>query len=119
MEINEAQDLQFRLMELATFNEFDGHQIIADLKDNPNLWLGVVLGDIGGRNLIQLRDISKGEWNVDTLYILCQKEKAKELKRLASSWNANDICWVKSVQSALGDWTEESKELKVLSLWWD
>lgn len=119
MAINEVQELQFRLMELASFNELDGKRVVSDLKENPDLWLGAVMGDIGGRDLIQLRDIHKGQWNIASLYILCRKEKAKDLRKLALSWNAADMIWMRSVQSALGDWTEESKGLKILSLWWD
>jgi hypothetical protein len=80
------QDIQFQLMEEASFNGFDGKQVVRDLKAHPELWEGVVMDRAGYPDrdsagfggcicLIKLRDISENYWNVDTVYILAKKGK--------------------------------------------
>lgn len=117
------QDIQFQLMEEASFNGFNGKQVVRDLKAHPELWQGVVMdraGYGGCISLIKLRDISENYWNVDTVYILAKKGKENELYDLAETWNADEIDWIpdKEAQRALGSWGP-SKEKQLLRVWWD
>ena len=40
------QQLQFELMRLASFNNFDGDQVVDDLQANPALWEDAMMGRI-------------------------------------------------------------------------
>ena len=73
--INEVQKLQFELMKIATFNSFDGKEVVKDLEDNQDLWTGAIMKR---NDLIPLRDIHDNYWNVDTLYR--KNTKTKNLK---------------------------------------
>ena len=90
MEIHEVQRLQLRLMELSTFNNFDGFKVVKDLLDNRSLWDACIMDREGSYStdksgfidLIKLRDMNKVEvdrlgshYNVDTLYILPSEDK--------------------------------------------
>jgi len=118
-QITQIQQLQFDLMEKSSFNEFDGPRIVSDLVTHSELWLGAVMGDICRGDLIVLRDIKDNYWNVATLYILCYKEQAKDLRKLATMWKADEMLWLRDPQAKLADWSSESKDYKILSLWWD
>lgn len=115
-----VQDLQFALIEQASFNSFDGSAVVASLKAHPGLWRGAIMKR---DDLIPLRDIPNGYWNVDTLYILPVLGKESELEELASEWNADEISWLGGEQAcgALGSYSPEGRAnpRAVLSIWWD
>lgn len=90
--INKVQSLQFKLMELASFNNFDGKQVVEDLKANRNLWKGAIWGRFDYFDLLPLRDIAEGYWNTDTLMILTTKDKVKPLYTLAKlNWSVDEF----------------------------
>lgn len=132
------QDLQFTLMRLATFNEFNGDFVADSLIANDEMWEGWILdrsaygamyslrrleekctengGPIEGQlpiepiDFIRLRDIAGGYWNVDTLYILPKEGKEKDLELLAhKDWYADEIDWVDG----------QDCRRPVLRVWWD
>lgn len=139
--ITSPQDLQFTLMRLATFNEFDGNTVADSLADHHDLWEGWILDraaygadydrrkrekeraeqlELGKEpeeklavepiDLIRLRDIGAGYWNVDTLLILPVKGKEKDLELLAhKEWYADEIDWVDGQDCGR----------PVLRVWWD
>jgi len=129
-EINEIQELQFRLMRKASFNLFDGDKVVDSLIEHKDLWKGVVMARAGYNapeardfseaiDLICLRDIESNIWNVDTVYILPEPGKEKELYKLAKTWDADEVNWLSSKvsQRFLGVGGDEN--LKILRVWWD
>ena len=85
--INQAQNLQFQLMELGLFN---GRQVVFDLKNNRDVWIACVWGRFKYNWLIPLRDLARGYWNTDTLYILTTADKIERLSAFASYWKADE-----------------------------
>ena len=124
--INKVQELQFELIKIATFNEFDGHKVVEDLKRNKHLWDGVIMDrfdpiKLGDINLIKLRDIKYNCWNVDTLYILTDNERVNELESLVGEWNADSIDVISGMQAQdlMGYYDKEDKDTVILKVWWD
>lgn len=142
LEVHEVQRLNFRLMELASFNRYDGPKVVKDLLDHRELWQACIM-DRGSYseasiinkiessyfiNLIKLRDMSRdcvkrlGEqiWNIDTLFILAPKslEKKKELLKLSKTWLADEVKWMEPKRASyyLGG---APKGTKILQVWWD
>ncbi len=116
---NKIQELQFELMKLASFNEFDGDMVVESLKSHEELWRGVIMDRAGFNSpdakdyseaidLIKLRDIEDEYWNIDTIYIKPVEGKEKELEELAKSWGADEV-----------DWIEKTDAGKVLRVWFD
>jgi len=126
------QDIQFALMRLSTFNEFDGDRVADSLIEHDDLWEAWILdraaygaeyhrrriaeGDppksglaVEPIDLIRLRDLKAGYWNVDSLYILPIKGKEKELELLAHKWDADEIDW----------YDGQDCGRPVLRVWWD
>ena len=117
--INKVQELQFELIKIATFNEFDGHKVVEDLKRNKHLWDGVIMDRF---DLIKLRDIKYNYWNVDTLYILTDNERVNELESLVGEWNADSIDVISGMQAQdlMGYYDEKDiKDTVILRVWWD
>lgn len=128
------QEVQFTLMRLSSFNNFDGDLVADSLLAHSDLWEGWILDRAGyyaesrrrdvyengglkeGQlmpepiDLIRLRDIAQGYWNVDTLYILPNKGKEKDVELLAHrEWGADEIDWVDGADCGR----------PVLRVWWD
>lgn len=129
LEFSESQRLNFRLMEIATFNNFEGCRVVRDLIANRHLWSGAVMDRQGyfGIDLIKLRDLGRhdmkeieGIWNVDTLYIL-PKDNSKrcfsELDYMAGKWAADEKDWIDPAPAnrMLGG----GNSLPILRVWWD
>jgi hypothetical protein len=110
------QDIQLDLIELASFNEFDGAQVKQDLIENRDLWKGAIIGRFEKCQLLPLRDIASNIWNVDTLMILPQEGKEKELLELAAKWRPDDLDLHEGKEVAMQYGNGESK---VVRAWWD
>lgn len=126
-----AQELQFELMKLASFNEFNGDKVVADLLANQKLWRGAVMDRAGYSrdgeqygiiSLIKLRDLPD-YWNVDTLFIIPTKGEEDALEELANTWNADEVSWIgnEDASSKLGSWSKElnGNSKQILRIWWD
>ncbi len=130
MGLPEVQRLNLRLMEIATFNEFDGTEVVKSLLNNKDLWQACLMdrkgyGDIC---LIKLRDMMDEEvkrlgrqiWNVDTLFIVPQADTRIQVRlfRLAKTWEADEVDWILSPKagSLLGGGITN---LPILRVWWD
>lgn len=120
-EINNVQELQLRLLEFASFNDFDGSKVLSQLRDNRHLWKAVLMTRL--KDLVSLRDISKNEWNVDSLYILPQPGKELELEVMALRWNAraHHVKWIgrSEAMHLLGTSSVKDVDKAILSIWWD
>lgn len=118
--MNIIQALQFELMRKASFNGFDGNTVVDSLIVNADLWTGVVMdradyyygqreeGHDEPVDLIKLRDIGAGYWNVDTVYLLPAEGKEDELLALVGSWGADEV-----------DWHRNSHVGRYLRVWFD
>lgn len=136
--IGETQRLNLRLMEIASFNNFDGPAVVKDLLDNRSLWQACLMDRESFHyadqkfsmniDLIKLRDmgdenvkrLGQQSWNVDTLYILAYPEKKyqNKLMKLASKWNVDTIDWIEEDKSRtlLGG---SAIGTRILRVWWD
>jgi hypothetical protein len=135
--INKIQELQLELMKLSSFNNFNGEQVVKDLIENKNKWIGCIWGRFVFFDLLPLRDISQGIWNTDTLYILTQKENIKFFEEKAKEWQADEFGWVEEIKNEKGNtkyifhgiFEGNEKfyirfgsclgELIVIRIWWD
>ncbi len=125
-EINQAQNLQFQLMELGLFN---GRQVVFDLKNNRDLWVGCVWGRFKYDWLIPLRDIARGYWNTDTLYILTTAGKVDRLRELAKGWIPQEwgVVWANNEVGDVAFTHDEVDRLGIsltgddciVRVWWD
>lgn len=107
--------------------------IIADLLACRSAWTAVMGGPlvgVGGGELIPLRDLSAGVWNIDTLYVLVKgdsghRARAHEvLRSLAEGWGG-EFTWL----DAAGPAHERERLFKLLGtgepdlalarFWWD
>ena len=144
MDESEVQRLNLRLMELASFNNFNGKQVVKDLLDNRELWEACIMDspsyfDIGISNkfkhgetinLIKLRDMDNYTknrlpfevWNVSTLFILVKPEDVKKIREISRSWGADEFSIIPDELAGnwLGGYGGTNKKMKkLLRLWWD
>ena len=134
--INEVQRLQFELMQASSFNDFNGEQVVKDLIENKDNWIGCIWGRFGYFDLMPLRDISQGIWNTDTLYILTEKKNIRFLKKMAKKWKADEFGWIEEIENKKGSIYKTYgvfgdkqdffnrfggglKNLAVIRMWWD
>ena len=131
-DINPIQDLQFQLIRQVRFNLCDGARVVDDLLANRSLWRGVIMDRAVYRlrlmpgeseesdfiNLIKLRDIQWGVWNVDNLYVLSSGADDDALFALAQTWSADEVYWIEGEEagSRLG---VSPTDARILSVWWD
>lgn len=142
LELPEVQRLHLRLMELASFNQFDGKKVVKDLLVNKELWQACIMDREGysdankvntlksslSLDLIKLRDMGdftsktfKDQiWNVDTIFIFASADPAKQKKlyEVAKSWGADEVDWIKYPELGylMGGATKKDRVLRV---WWD
>jgi hypothetical protein len=104
------QRMMLELIELSTFNSFDGKKVRADLESIRNRWESCLMtrdGDCG----ITLRDLSSGCYNVDTLYILTSRRNVASVVKVAKTWRADHILKITSAgQFGASRWDSENGE---------
>jgi len=105
------------------FNECDGAAIARALRENRDLWRGVVMlneGYEGFSSLICLRDIERDFWNTSSMFILAESGKESELLALAQTFKADEVDFLdrETTSRALGV-SSAGYDPKVLRLWWD
>ena len=89
--MNKIQEIILNLIEETQFNEFDGKKIVKDLRENEDKWKGVIFGRFCCGTLIPLRDIDKGFYNADTIFIKLPKENLEWLKKMVEKWKVDDF----------------------------
>lgn len=100
----ELQDMQFRMMELSSFNQFDGGKVARSLRENYGLWKRFIFMDCYNSH-VSLRDMEKGKWNADTLLIVVREKFAENMMAVAKSWKADEvICCKHGVALRRGEW---------------
>ena len=111
LKARELQDMQFRMMEFGSFNQFDGEKVAKSLKENYGLWKRFIFIDCYNLNVC-LRDMQNGEWNADTLLIIVKEKFAEDMMAIAKSWKANSVdCLKHGVALERGEW--------MIKVWWD
>ena len=117
--VSQIQQLQFELMKLSSFNEFDGPRVVTDLQGHRSLWRAAMMG----RPLdpiLPLRDLDQDVWNVDTLMILSSGEDDGALWTLAGSWKADELTWLDQDEAAsMFGVSYVNFDGRVLVVWWD
>jgi len=133
LDIPLVQRLNLQLMEMVSFNKFDGTQVVKDLLDYKDIWESCVMdreSTFDNISLIKLRDMGREMverigypiWNVDTLFILVNTKDASEnierMVTIAKEWNADEIDYLpkENAQKLLGGGLEDPKVLRVF---WD
>jgi hypothetical protein len=114
--INKVQQLQFELMRIATFNQFDGNRVVNDLETFVDLWKSVIMDR---PDLIKLRDVEHGGWNVDTVYIIPSGVNDKLLESLAWKWKASSVEWINGGGFSGEETLGISGRIMILKVWWD
>lgn len=113
--ITKVQKIQFELMKLASFNNFDGKDVVSDLIKNRDLWKSCVMDR---NDLLKLRDIPDNVWNVDVLYILTEQKNLEALIEISEYWFPNKLNVIEKKEAnellRMGGGTDV-----ILSIWWD
>ncbi len=129
---NRPQKLQFMQMLENAFNTFDPFRVIGDLLTHRHLWKGAVMDRAhvwypDGPNepprwetdLIKLRDIGRGVWNVDSLFILTETSHDAAWAAITENWLA-DLYWFEGQDIwHLVRTVNRDGRLKLLIAWWD
>ena len=110
-------DFQGVMLDLIEHSITGGKQVRAALDMHRNLWQSCLITRIN-QGLI-LRDLTNGDYNVDTLYIFAAPEREKELVRLARMWHASDVRQISGheARTMLGVTFDENPE--ILEVWWE
>jgi hypothetical protein len=131
--LTRPQKLTFMLMLEAQFNAFNPYQVVADLLRHRDLWTGAVMergypfvdparpgwGRLHG-DLIHLRDVGGGHWNVDTLYLLTAAGSDARWQNIVANWNADEVNFYEGeVAGSLVGVFGTGGPQKVLRVWWD
>jgi hypothetical protein len=131
--LTRPQKLQFMLVLGHAFNNFDPFRVVPDLLKHRDLWQGVVMDrgfvwrDEGEQSisrlrsdLIKLRDIGRGFWNVDTLFILTRASHEGRWRELTAEWAADEVSFLEGedVGFLLGAWGGQ-EDIRILTVWWD
>lgn len=139
--ISPAQELYLDMIEAGgRWGGFDGRRIAADLRANLPLWRTAIFTrqphlpfgspdtELRHRvDLIALRDLPKGEINLDRLFLIPDPGRADDLEKLARYWLATEMKWIPRDQAAdaLGTNQREFRDYAkneprfLLSLWWE
>lgn len=131
--VSRPQKLQFLLMLGAAFNGFDPYRVIRDLLKHRSLWHGAVM-DRGytivegthtdlcrlSSDLVHLRDIGAGVWNVDTLFVLTDAGIAPRWQPIVAGWGAAEVNVLDEAESGqlLGGFGPLGS-LEVMTVWWE
>jgi hypothetical protein len=125
--MNKIQEIILNLIENTRFNNFDGKKIAKDLRENEDKWKGVVFGRFTYWTLMPLRDIDKGIYNADTIFIKLPKKGLEWLKTMAKKWRVDEFGYYfngetegtfdENLQRALRDCLEN--DVVYARLWWD
>jgi hypothetical protein len=133
--MNEAQELQFRRLELCAYVGGDvrtkGKTVANDLRKHSDLWDSFVFGRFDRGQLVELRDLPEGHLNADTLFIMTTVDRKEALRALILSWKpdeffATETEWsgsdlsahTRQVADTMG-LSEMPKGVVVFQVWWD
>ena len=132
--LSEPQKLQLMLVLNNSFNAFEPFVVVRDLLVNRTLWQSVVMdrgvlmprgtsefpGTRIRTDLIKLRDIGSGWWNVDTLFLLTCEEHVAGLTAIADRWSYDAITVLsgEDTDDLLGIGRANHPN-RIIGIWWD
>src|SRR6185437_2690223 len=139
--ISPAQELYLDMIEAGgRWSGFDGPRIAADLRASLPLWRTAIFTrqphlpsgssetELRHRvDLIALRDLPKGEINLDRLFVIPEPGRSNAMEKLARYWLATEMKWIprREAADALGanqrgfhDYAKDEPRF-LLSLWWE
>ena len=130
MEKLTPQELQFKRLELGSFNLLDGKLVAESLRTHRSLWHAFVFGRFQYGQLIELRDLADGYLSADTLYLLAFPKEMDKLLEVIKGWKADEVGFaVKTEGGVHGEGVIGSEERKMLGggaedlvlvrVWWD
>ena len=124
-----VQEIQLELIRRRHFHAFDGQRVADCLMKHRDLWESVMMdrlaishpGSLPTLGLMKLRDFPRGEWNVDTLFILARtKADAERLAEILNKRQWGGMVDVhtdpEEVDNALGG---ARPGQSIVSIWWD
>ena len=108
--------LQLNLMAKVATGELDRDRVLDEVRRRPGGWtLALTATD----DLIPLRDLAEGYWNVDRLYLLARPGQEAALEALARTWLGDEVVWLDGRVARLAMGGHERPEPQVLVVWWD
>ena len=116
--ISEAQRIQLDVITRTKFNFFDGMKISKLLEENHRLWRSVFMP----LDFISLRDLDKGHWHADTLFIFAEDGCQFQLEELVrEQFGADEIRWIGGLDAVdmLGTTEVQDRSSVILEVWWD
>jgi hypothetical protein len=133
--MNEAQELQFRRLELCEYVGGDvrtkGKTVASDLRKHSGLWDSFVFGRFDWGQLIELRDLPEGHLNADTLFIMTTVERYEDLRAVILTWKPHSFSATETKCSAtclsahtrhvadMMGLSEMPEGVVVCQVWWD
>ncbi len=130
--INAEQGIQIDRLRLGSFNGMIGDYIADSLLRYTELWDSFLFGRFEYASLIELRDLSKGFINADTIMILTDKARWPKLLEQIEQWGADEVGYTggdgKVWETAPYRNAEEaslalgggfSKDQILVRIWWD
>jgi hypothetical protein len=126
--MNPAQEVQIQRLRMGSFNLLDGNKVADDLLANQTLWDSFVFGRFEYQPLIELRDLRHGYINADTVFLMTQRDRLKDLLGLIEQWKADEVGW-QSEEIRGGDFVCKSdfdvlgaflgRDDFLIRVWWD
>lgn len=131
-EINKIQKVILELIKETSINKFDGKRIYKDLIKYSKLWKGVVFGRFFSGELIILRDLPRGIYNADTIFISLPTKNLSKFMKIVERWDPSttEIISLSHNQSKKVNFDErlslfriwgetDTGDLSIIKLWWD
>jgi hypothetical protein len=126
MLISPSQELFLKMLEMTSFNNFDGPRIAQGLRDNRELWRSFVFTNHGPLALLILRDLPDDAIAYDTLFLLASPSRQDQLHQLVSQWDPDELSWTGAEEArrmlggrrAVAEF-ETDPERVILRAWWD
>lgn len=129
--LTRPQKLALMQMVEVRYNLYDPFVVVGDLLRHRDLWRSVLMcrgfptdahrpgmpylhGD-----LIPLRDLPQGHWNVDTVYLLHDDTRTDDLTRLAGGWRADEVDAVAGDEAGCLLGCFGAAGVAILRVWWD
>ena len=127
--INKVQQLQFELLRDVRYNLFDGAKVVDDLLAWRDLWYAVIADRCASStgklyeqviDLIRLRDIPRGYWNVDYVFIWTSDANLERLRQMIEDrWQANVVDALDHDEAEMSMGCTLGPDDRILYVWWD
>lgn len=127
--LNKVQQLQFALLRDVQYNLFNGAEVVDDLLAWRDLWYAVIADRCGSStgkryeqviDLIRLRDMPRGYWNVDYVFIWTSDANLGRLRPMIEErWQANVVDVLDHDEAEMSMGCTLGPDARILYAWWD